>query len=95
VSQARDLLRARDDSDRINAVVVLSDGAGTTNAGLEELLGAIEDQPVTEGTSVRVFTVGYGKSRQLEALKQIAKASDGVYFPADVKDVYKTIYSYF
>jgi Ca-activated chloride channel homolog len=95
VSKARDLLRARDDSDRINAVVVLSDGAGTTDAGLEELLGAIDDETVTEGTSVRVFTVGYGKSRQLEALRKIAKASDGVYFPADVKDVYKAIFSYF
>ena len=98
VSKARDLLRARDDSDRINAVVVLSDGAGTTNAGLEELLGEIEDQPVTEGTSVRVFTVGYGRGRHLQALQQIAAASDGVFFPAgpkDVEDVYRTIYSYF
>jgi hypothetical protein len=87
-------LRSLDDSDRINAVVVLSDGGGTTN-GLEELLGTINDEEVTEATSVRVFTVGYGKSRKLKALQQIARASDGVYFPADLKDVYKTIFSYF
>jgi Ca-activated chloride channel family protein len=97
ISRALDQLRARNDPNRINAVVVLSDGAGTS-VGLEELLGAIEDQPLTEGTSVRIFTVAYGQGRHVEALRQIASASDGAFFPAgpkDIKDVYRTIYSYF
>ena len=97
ISRALDQLRLRNDPNRINAIVVLSDGAGTS-VGLEELLGAIEDQPLTEGTTVRIFTVAYGKGRHVEALKQIASASDGVFFPAgprDIGDVYKTIYSYF
>lgn len=97
ISRALDQLLTRNDPNRINAVVVLSDGAGTS-VGLEDLLGAIEDHPLAEGTSVRIFTVAYGKGRHVEALKQIASASDGVFFPAgpkDIGDVYKTIYSYF
>ena len=97
ISRALDQLRVRNDPNRINAVVVLTDGGGTS-VGLEELLGAIEDQTLTEGTTVRIFTVAYGKGRHVDALKQIASASDGVFFPAgpkDIGDVYKTIYSYF
>lgn len=97
VARALDDVRALRDPDRINAVVVLSDGAGTS-AGLEELLQAIAAEPVTEGTSVRIFTVGYRGSADAVALRQIASASGGAFFPGsprDIKDVYRTISSYF
>ena len=42
-------VRALDDPDRINAVVVLSDGAGTS-VGRRQLLRTIRAEPVTEGT---------------------------------------------
>ncbi|HUP32946.1 MAG TPA: vWA domain-containing protein, partial [Gaiellaceae bacterium] len=97
VSMALESLRAVDDQDRINAVVVLSDGAGTS-VGREELLRKIEAEPVTEGTGVRIFTVAYGTSPDSEALRQIASASEGVFFsggPKDINDVYRRILSNF
>jgi Ca-activated chloride channel family protein len=98
VSKARDSLRALNDSARINAVVVLSDGAETSSVGSTELLRKIKQDPVTEGTSVRIFTVAYGRPPDGGALKQIASDSGGVFFstsPNDITDVYRTIYSYF
>ena len=97
VSRALADVRSLHDPNRINAVVVLSDGAGTT-AGRQELLRQIAAEPVTEGTSVRIFTVGYGEGADTEGLKQIAAASGGAFFtgsPKDVKDVYESISSYF
>jgi len=97
VSRALDDVRSLRDPDRINAVVVLSDGAGTT-VGRQELLRQIAAEPVTEGTSVRIFTVAYGGGADTEALKQIAAASGGAFFtgsPKDIKDVYRSIASYF
>jgi Ca-activated chloride channel family protein len=98
VSNARDSLRTLNDSARINAVVVLSDGAETSSLGSSDLLRKIKKDPVTEGTSVRIFTVAYGRPPDAGALKQIASDSGGVFFstgPKDITDVYRTIYSYF
>ena len=97
ISRALADVRALHDPDRINAVVVLSDGAGT-NVGRQELLRAIKAEPVTEGTSVRIFTVAYGDDADAEALQEIASASGGAFFtggPKDIKDVYRSISSYF
>jgi Ca-activated chloride channel family protein len=97
VSLALEDVRALDDPDRINAVVVLSDGAGT-NVGRNQLLRAIASEPVTEGTSVRIFTVAYGQGADAESLQQIASASGGAFFtgsPKDIKVVYRRISSYF
>jgi Ca-activated chloride channel homolog len=98
VTRALESLRSLDDSDRINAVVVLSDGAGTTDDGRDELLRTIARNPVTEGTSVRIFTVAYGRPPDARALQQIASDSDGLFFrggPKNINDVYRKILSYF
>jgi Ca-activated chloride channel family protein len=97
VSRALDDVRELDDSERINAVVVLSDGAGTS-VGRKQLLRKIAAEPVTEGTSVRIFTVAYGEGADADALREIASASGGAFFtgsPKDIKDVYRSISSYF
>jgi Ca-activated chloride channel family protein len=97
ISRALADVRALHDPDRINAVVVVSDGAGT-DVGRKELLHAIKAEPVTEGTSVRIFTVAYGDDADAEALQKIASASGGAFFtggPKDIKDVYRSISSYF
>ena len=97
VSVALESLRELDDQNRINAVVVLSDGAGTS-VGREKLLRTIEEWPVSEGIGVRIFTVAYGTSRDSEALQEIAEKSDGQFFsggPTDIDDVYLRILSYF
>ena len=97
ISLALDDVRALRNPNRINAVVVLSDGAGTTT-GLVDLLAKIRAEPVTEGTSVRIFTVAYGRDADAKTLQKIAAASGGAFFagsPKDIKAVYRSISSYF
>jgi Ca-activated chloride channel family protein len=97
VGKALDDLRGLDDPDRINAIVVVSDGAGSSE-GRKELLRTIAAEPITEGTSVRIFTVGYGEPADAEALRQVASESDGLFLrgrPEDISDVYRRILSYF
>jgi Ca-activated chloride channel family protein len=97
IERALQTVRALRDPERINAVVVLSDGSGTS-AGLASLLAAIRAESATEGTSVRIFTVAYGDQADARALRQIATASTGVFAsggPSDIKDVYRGIASYF
>ncbi len=97
VSRALGAVRALNDPSRINAVVVLSDGAGTTT-GYRSLLAEIRAEPVTEGASVRVFTVAYGDNASDPTLSTIATASRGAFFsgrPKDIRDVYRSIASYF
>ena len=97
ISRALAHVRALHDPKRLNAVVVLSDGAGT-NVGRQELLRSIKAEPVTEGTGVRIFTVAYGDDADAEALQEIASASSGTFFkggPKDLKAVYRSISAYF
>ena len=97
VSLAFDDLHALNDPDRINAVVVLSDGTDT-KVGLTALLRKIKAESVTEGASVRIFTVAYAGGANAEVLEQIATLSGGRSFegsPKDIKDVYRKILSYF
>jgi Ca-activated chloride channel family protein len=97
ISRALSAVRALNDSGSINAVVVLSDGAGT-NTGYRALIDAIRARPVTEGASIRVFTVAYGEKADSAALKNIATLSGGAFYsggPSDVRDVYQSISSYF
>ena len=77
---------------------MLSDGAGTIDIGRDELLRTIADEPVTESTSVRIFTVAYGRPPDAKALQRIASDSDGLFFrggPKNINDVYRKILSYF
>jgi Ca-activated chloride channel family protein len=97
ISRALAEVRSRHDQRRINAIVVLSDGAGT-KSGLDHLLAQIRSEPVTEGTSVRIFAVAYGANADTRELRKIAIASRGAFFaggPSDIQDVYREISSYF
>jgi Ca-activated chloride channel family protein len=97
ISRALDDVRALHDRSRINAVVVLSDGAGTSS-GLSTLLRQIRAEPATEGTSVRIFSVAYGANADSRELKRIALESGGAFEPAgpdDIRDVYRNISAYF
>jgi Ca-activated chloride channel family protein len=97
ITRALTEIRSLHDASSINAVVVLSDGAGTST-GYRELLSSIRSEPVTEGTSVRVFTVAYGEKADGAALNRVATLSGGAFYsggPDDVQDVYRKISSYF
>jgi Ca-activated chloride channel family protein len=67
------------DRERINAVIVLTDGRNDdpANADLNGLVRQLRAQP-----RIGVFTVAYGAGADAEALGKIALASDGVHYDA-------------
>ena len=82
VTQAVAAVRQRFARDRINAVVLLTDGRNNdpSNNDLNGLLRNLRAQP--EDERVRVFTIAYGSAADAEALGKIALASRGVFYPA-------------
>ena len=92
-------VRALGGDDRINAVVLLSDGADTdSDMELKEVLDEL-DQGDSENR-VRVFTIAYsvGSKDAADGLKKIAAASGGKSYSGDTDDiesVYRSISSFF
>ncbi len=83
--------RYRDD--RINAVVVLTDGRNDAEGGLR--LGQLLDRIKTtdDGRQVRIITIAYGPDADADTLAEIARATKGAsYVAATPKDIPK-IYS--
>ncbi len=73
------------DAEKINAVVLLSDGQNDDprNSDLDGLLGAL--QQGTEGgssTPVRVFPIAYGADADLGVLRRIAEATNAAVYDA-------------
>lgn len=89
-----------DRDDRINAVVVLSDGEDTDSSrNLESVLDELSGQG-DSATQVRVFTIAYSATAEgaAGALEEIAKASGGQYYEGGTEDielVYRSISSFF
>jgi Ca-activated chloride channel family protein len=88
------------DRERINAVVLLTDGEDTDSSkSVEQVVQQMEAQGDTENR-VRVFTIAYsaGAEGAEEALEQIATASGGQAYSGDTEDielVYRSISSFF
>lgn len=74
------------EADRINAVVVLSDGEETKDpGGRDELLAHLRDPELNnDDQRVQVYTVAYGADAETatEALRDIAEASGGTFYDA-------------
>jgi Ca-activated chloride channel homolog len=91
--------RARS-GDRINALVVLTDGQDTDSSrSLESLVQELSSQG-DSAAQVRVFTIAYSATAEgaEDALKQIAEASGGQYYEGGTEDielVYRSISSFF
>jgi len=70
-------------ADRINAVILLTDGHNEdpNDTNLTTLLRELQLQG--DAALVRVFTVGYGEDADADTLTQIARASRGAFYPAD------------
>ena len=87
------------DDERINAVVVLSDGADTeSRLGKDEALAAIRVRSEGEGRQIRIFTIAYGSDANSDVLDEIAAASGGRGYSGDpqtIEAVYLQISSYF
>jgi Ca-activated chloride channel family protein len=87
------------DRDRINAVVVLTDGrneypADTDLSGLVRELGGGSSE-----TALRVFTIAYGEGADLETLRQISAASNAAAYdatrPESIDKVFTAVLSNF
>jgi Ca-activated chloride channel family protein len=97
---AFDQVRGLDDQERINAVVLLTDGEDTdSQASAADVVEAVRAQG-DSSHQVRVFTIAYssGAEGAAEALADIATASGGKSYKGDTEDiesVYKSISSFF
>ena len=75
--------------DRINAVVLLTDGMnddgnpGDDRQQLDELLARLRQGSEGENSRpVRLFTIGYGEDADLEVLRQMAEATSAAVYDA-------------
>jgi Ca-activated chloride channel family protein len=84
---------------RINAVVVLTDGQDTRSAVTPDaLVSKLRADARGESSGVRVFTIAYGSQANTDVLRQIAEASGGKEFEGDpqgIESVYRQISSFF
>ncbi len=97
--QAVDAIKARADSEHINAVVVLTDGADTSSSVTSrQVLDRLGQEGKAESNAVRVFTIAYGSDAKASELDRFAAASGGKGFTAstaDIEQVYRSISSFF
>ena len=97
IDQAYQYLLENIKSDRISAIVVLTDGADTkSQVALEELLNKIRFD--NEGRTIRVFTIGYGADAKKDVLEAIADATQAKFYagtPDNIQSVFKEISTFF
>jgi Ca-activated chloride channel family protein len=97
--QAVDGIKASADSEHINAVVLLTDGADTSSGrSRREVLDRLTQEERAESNGVRVFTIAYGSDAKAQELASFANASGGKAFTAstaDIEQVYRSISSFF
>jgi Ca-activated chloride channel family protein len=98
--EAFDTVRAQRADDRINAVVLLTDGEDTDSVrNADETVQHLESQGDSPNR-VRVFTIAYssGASGARDKLKRIAAASGGLDYEGkteNIESVYRSISSFF
>jgi Ca-activated chloride channel family protein len=97
--QAVEAVRGLNDSSRINAVVLLTDGNDNkSRTTLDALLAELRSQSPVEAAAVRVFTIAYGDLADTKTLAQIAAATGGrssTGDPSQIASVYQSISSFF
>jgi Ca-activated chloride channel homolog len=98
VAMALRKLRALNDSERINAVVVMTDGK--ENNSSTRLDALVRDLQTATGSSVPVlvFCIAYGGDADLVPLEAISKAAGAFAKSSDltnISDLYKTLSTYF
>ena len=96
VDLAYDSLQRRADAERINAIVVMTDGLENhSSIDLKELLRKLEAQ---EDVPVVVFCIAYGKDADRATLQRIAEATGGQLREGDletIRELYKILSTYF
>ncbi len=97
VSKAYEHLAKKRTSDRILAIVALTDGLDRDSSlSLENLIGQIRYEG--EAKNVRVFTIAYGSDADFRVLKRIAEATKVKSYkgtPQNIRKVFETISTFF
>ncbi len=91
-------LQALNDRERINAIVVMTDGQeNNSSIGLSDLVRSIR-LGNRQGPPVVVFCIAYGKDADMRTMERIAGAADGQARQGDlntIRQLYKMISAYF
>ena len=91
-------LQDLNDTERINAIVVMTDGKeNRSRTRLNTLLDNLRQQAETN-VPVVVFCIGYGSDADFQVLESISDASGGFTRQSDpetIKNLYKTLSTYF
>jgi Ca-activated chloride channel family protein len=98
--QGYGIVRELGDGERINAVVVLTDGEDTDSSNAAAEVARTLEAQGDSASRVRVFTIAYSPEAEgaQEALDAFAEASGGQSYQGDTEDieaVYKSISSFF
>jgi len=97
VNTAYDAVKAASDGQHIDAIVVLTDGEDNGNSlTIDQLLQHLSGDAETGG--VRIFTIGYGHSAQLDDLRRIAQTAHGDAYAGqtdDIIDVFRDLATFF
>ena len=93
---AFDRLQRQSDPERINAIVVMTDGQASQ--GGQFSLDDIRRRASSADTPVLIFTVAYGSDAHLDVLKKIAEVGEGQAFtsePETIRKLYRQISQFF
>jgi Ca-activated chloride channel family protein len=98
VYEAYEELRALGDAERINAIVVMTDGKENySNVSLNRLADYMRQGNET-GVPVIVFAIAYGKDADYDTLRTLAEATDGQVYEGTletIRQLYKILSTYF
>jgi Ca-activated chloride channel family protein len=98
VAEAYSRLQYLNDSERINAIVVMTDGQENNSyTSLRQLVRQVQDGN-RQGPPVVIFCIAYGSDADMDTLQQIADASGGQVRVGDVETIrglYKILSTYF
>lgn len=103
IALSYDYMNERAESGRINAIVVLSDGADEgSDMSLNSLLTKLQTYNQSEGSKnnqVRIFTIAYGDGANKEELSKISEATGGQMFdasdPERIEEVFESVINNF
>jgi Ca-activated chloride channel family protein len=99
VSFAYDELTAQGDADHIRSIVVLSDGQDTHSLiSQQQLLNEINRYSDEGGSSIKLFTIGFGENADKDVLRSIAEPTGGKQYdatPENIHKIYQEISTFF
>jgi Ca-activated chloride channel family protein len=99
IQEAYESLENKGDESHIRSIVVLSDGQDTDSSmSVDDVINQIGATGEEAGSSIKVFTIGFGDDADKDILKQIAESTGGKQYdsnPETINKVYDEIATFF